>query len=87
MRVKKDFMLRQVANNYFVVPVGKVAKEFNGIITLTETGAYLWKELQKDSDFDSLVDSLIETYDISLAIAKEDTKLFIKSLEDADLLD
>lgn len=86
MKVKKGFMLREVAKNHVVVPVGKAAVEFNGIINLNETGAFLWGKLVDDTTLDSLIAALLDRYDISFDIAKKDVLAFVKTLEDADLL-
>ena len=42
MKIKEGFILREVAGNYIVVAVGSAVKQFNGVITLNETGAFLW---------------------------------------------
>ena len=45
MRIKKDYRLRAVDEEYVVVPVGKAAKEFTGMIRLNSTAALLWELL------------------------------------------
>lgn len=47
MKIKSDYLLRKVADSYVVVPVGKATVDFNGMINLNETGAFLWQQLQK----------------------------------------
>ena len=47
MKIKNDFILRKVADSYVVVPVGELTLDFNGIINLNETGAFLFGLLQK----------------------------------------
>ena len=42
MKVKEDFLLREVAGCYVVVPVGKATVDFNGMLNLNDTGAFLW---------------------------------------------
>lgn len=46
MKIKPDFLLRKVAENYVVVPVGTAMVDFNGMINLNETGAFLWEKLE-----------------------------------------
>lgn len=87
MKVKKEFMLREIAGNLVVVPVGQAAIEFNGIINLNEIGAFLWTQMINDTNLDLLVDSLLSTYETSFEIARKDVSEFIKKLEDANLLD
>lgn len=48
MKIKEGFMLRQVAESWVVVPMRNEELDFNGMITLNETGAFLWKRLGKD---------------------------------------
>ena len=48
MKIKQGFILREVAGSYLVVAVGEAVKRFNGVINLNETGAFLWRLLEKE---------------------------------------
>ena len=44
MKIKDGYMVREVAGSQIVVPVGERTVDFNGIITLNETAAFLcWR--------------------------------------------
>lgn len=43
----KRFVLRKVAGENILVPVGNTALTFNGLVTLNESGAFLWKHMEK----------------------------------------
>ena len=49
MKIKEGFMLRQVAGQHIVMPLGQKALDFNCAITLNESGAFLWSVLEKRS--------------------------------------
>ena len=87
MKIKSGFMLRMVADNYIVVAVGEASKQFNGMITLNETSAFLWNFLMKGTTEEKLVDELMKTYDVSREIAIKDVKSFIYELEKINVLD
>ncbi len=87
MKVKEDFLLREVAGCFVVVPVGKATVDFNGMLNLNDTGAFLWENLQEETTKQELVEKLLSTYEITEDIASRDVDLFIKKLEDADLLE
>ena len=87
MKVKEDFLLRKVAGCYVVVPVGRATVDFNGMLNLNETGAFLWEKLQNDTTKEELVDSLLKEYEISEDIASRDVDVYIKKLEDAGLIE
>ncbi len=86
MKVKDDYLLRNVAGSYIVVPVGEGSLDFSGVITLNEVGAFLWERLQADITEDKLVEAVLAEYDIDKATAKADTAEFIAKLKGADLL-
>ena len=46
----KRFILRKVAGENILVPVGNTALTFNGLVTLNESGAFLWKHMEKNRD-------------------------------------
>ena len=87
MKIKKGFVLRDLAGQYVVVPVGAASKKFNGIIYLNETGSFLFNELQVNLTEEELVSKLLGEYDIDEATAKSDVKEFIENLRKAKLLD
>lgn len=87
MKIKKDFILRKVADSYVVVPVGKMTLDFNGIINLNETGAFLFGELQKGADREELIEKLLAEYDVTPEKAANDIDIFIQKAKDADVLE
>ena len=87
MKVKENFLLREVAGCYVVVPVGKATVDFNGMLNLNDTGAFLWEHLQKDTTKEELLKSMMETYEVTEELASKDIDNFIKKLEDAGVLE
>ena len=71
MKMKDGFLLRNVSDAYVVVAVGEAAKNFNGMITLNETGAFLWEALTEGcADKKALVDKLLAEYDVDTALVR-----------------
>ncbi len=86
MKIKDGFILREVADSYLVVAVGEAVKQFNGVINLNETGAFLWKLLEKGCDEKGLKDALLAEYDVDEETAAADIKAFVGKLKEADLI-
>lgn len=86
MKILDGFILREVAGNYIVVSVGDRVKKFNGVINLNESGAFLWKQLENESDEDSLINALMAEYDVDEELAKKDVKAFVSTLKEAGLI-
>jgi len=87
MKIKDGYVLREVANQIIVVPTGERAINFNGVITLNQSGKFLWEQLQKDITFDELVKSLLNTYNVSEEIARNDIEEFIDKLKSNNILE
>ena len=87
MKIKNGFVIRSVGGENVVVPVGEMSKEFHGMITLNETGAFLWEKLSEGATEEQLVDALLENYEVDKALASTDVKAFITKLSDNNLLD
>ena len=81
MKVKEGFILRQVGINYVLVPTGQTA-DFSNIVTLNETGAFIWKCLEKAMSLDEIAEELHREYDVDLARAKTDVKKYCHVLEE-----
>lgn len=87
MKTKEGFMLRNVAGRDIVVAVGAALVDFNGLISLNETGAFLWKELEKGTDYDAMLSRLLEEYDTDEATARQGIDLFLESARSAGLIE
>lgn len=86
MKIKEGFILREVAGNFIVVAVGSAVKEFNCVITLNDTGAFLWKQLEKGATEEQLLSALLNEYEVEEDIAKKDINAFIEKITNANLL-
>lgn len=87
MKIREGFMLRQIADNYIIVPVGKASYEFNGMIKLNETGAFIWKCLSENISIDNLIEKMTDEYNVNVEVAKQDINSFINQLKEANLIE
>lgn len=87
MRVKNGFVMRQLGEEYVVVPVGAAVDQFQGMIRLNETGAFLWKRLQSDSTEVDLLQALQAEYDVSEEKAASDLEKFLDILKEEGILE
>lgn len=87
MKIKSGFMLREIAGQSVVVPLGARVIEFNGIMTLSESGALLWRELEKNSTVDEMVEILLSEYDIDRETAQNDVEQFVKSMVETSIIE
>lgn len=87
MKLKENFVLRQVANTWVVLPLGAATLDFNGMLTLNESGVLLWKALEQGGDRDALVDALTGEYEVSRDVALTDVDAFLGKLAEAGCIE
>ena len=86
MKLNPEFVLRQVADTWVVLPVGQTSVSFNGMLTLNDSGALLWKTLEQGGDADALADALCAEYEVERQTALADAQEFIERLSQAGCL-
>jgi hypothetical protein len=88
MKVKQGFLLREIAGSWIVVPIGQRVVEFNGLMSLSESGAMLWKRLEEEvEDEQVLVNLITEEYDVGESEARDDILAFITSITEKGLIE
>jgi len=87
MKLNKNFVLRQVASRWVVLPVGAASVNFNGMVTLNDAGVLLWRTLEKGAEREALADALLAEYDVTREQALSDVDEFIKSLDKVNCIE
>lgn len=87
MKIKNTFILRKVAGNNVVLPMGASSESFSGMMMLNETGVFLWNILKNDVTMDDLINAMLSEYNVGAAEAKQDAEAFIDTLRSAGVLD
>ncbi len=87
MKIKEGYLVREIANCYIVVPVGDRVIEFKGIMTLNDTGNFIWRCLTEDISYNQLLASILDEYEIDEVIAKADLDDFIQSARENGVLE
>ena len=76
MKIKKEFITRTIAGATVVLPTGAAAARLNGMITLNDTGAFIWKFLQEEHTKEELLAAMLEEFEVDEACAREDIEGF-----------
>ena len=88
MRLKKGFVLRKICDERIVVGEGLEQVDFNKVICLNETAAYLWTNCEGvDFELDYMATKLVEAYHVSPDVALMDAQSVINKWFEAGMLD
>ena len=73
MMIKEGFILRQICGEYVVVGEGLAQVNFNKMLSLNASAAYLWEQMQgKDFTVQDMADALMDRYEVEQERAYED---------------
>lgn len=86
MKLRYEFTVRQIAGEYILIPMGKDALAFSGMISTNPVGALLCEKLKSETDEESLVEAVLEEFEVDRETAQADTREFLELLRKARLL-
>lgn len=86
MNCKHEFVLREVAGDYLLIPTGTTALDLNGMLTLNEVGAAIWKMLPEVENEATLAQRLAQEYDALPEQIRADVAEFFGRLCELDIL-
>lgn len=80
MIASANFIPREIAGEYLLVPTGAASAQLNGLITLNELGYFIFQTLQSEQSIDSLVSAITAEYDVDADTARADALEFLAQL-------
>ena len=81
MKLKEGFMLKKILDDYIVVPTGDNIVDFAVAVSLNETGAFLWKQLESEKSVLELAEALAGEYGVTADEVSGDVLEFIELLK------
>ena len=87
MKTKKGFRLRELGGDYILIGESVELVSFNNMITFNETAAYLWQAVEgKEFDVDTLTQLLLDEYEVTEDIAREDAQATIDDWKEIGII-
>lgn len=87
MKLNLEFVTREVAGEYLLIPVGKTTLDLNGMMTLNEVGAFLWEKLPDAENEAALVDAVLDEYEAERPEVEQDVSEFLSKLRELKIID
>lgn len=87
MKIRNEYIMRKIAGETVIVPVGDAAARFSGMITLNETGEFIWTFLQEENSEDGLLNAMLEEFEVDKDRASADIASFLEILRKNNMLE
>lgn len=86
MRTNKEYILREIAGESVLVPTGSASQKLNGMIRLTESAAFIWKQVDTAADLEEIIAKVQDEYEVDEETARRDTYGFLCELYIRDIV-
>ena len=85
LKLKDGFILREIGGDIMAIPSGEEL-DLNMMITLNETGAFLWQRLQEETTEEAMLKDMLEEYEVEEATARKCITEFLEKLNEYGFL-
>ena len=87
MKLVEGFCIRKILDETVIIPTGKAAHCLSGLISVNDTGEFLFELLQTEQTMESLVATLLEEFEVEKETAEADVEAFVKVLIENGMLE
>ena len=87
MKVKDGFVLRNVVDEYIVMPTGDNIAKFDGAVVLNEVSAFVFEQMKRPVSREDLLEAVLNEFEVDEATAKADLDALIEKLTEMGLIE
>ena len=82
MKANPGFILRNVVDEYILMPTGDNIGKFNGTVLLNEVSALVWEKLQNPISREDLLKAILDEFEVEKAVAAADLDALLAKLKE-----
>lgn len=86
MKIKNEYIMRNIAGDDVLVPIGKTVTDFNGLIILNEMAKFIWEKMIEVESEDELLNCILDEYEVEKDVAKADLDEFLNILRENNII-
>ena len=86
MKLKYNFSVNQIGESFVAVPLENGAIEFNGILKLNDSAAFIVEQLRSEISYESLIITVADHFSCDKDEAKENIDSVLENLKGSGLL-
>lgn len=83
MKKLEQFILRTIAGEHVMMPVGPTAQKFSGLINANDVSAFIWQHIEEVSTAEEMARLVTGEFEVSYEEALADTAGLIENMKKA----
>ena len=80
---KEEFLVRNIAGDNVMMPIGETAIKFNGLIMANDVAAFIWEQIENVETNEELAKMICEEFDVSYEVALGDATKLVAQMKKA----
>lgn len=86
MKIKSEYVMREIAGDTILIPVGDTINNFNGLVVLNELAKFIWEKMPESKDEEELLNYILDEYEVEREVAKSDLDEFLEMLRKENII-
>ena len=86
MKIKNEYIMRNIAGDDVLVHIGKTVNDFNGLIILNEMAKFIWEKMIEVDNEEELLNCILDEYEVEKDVAKADLDEFLNILRENNII-
>ena len=87
MKIKKGYVVREIAGQSFVIALGSESKSLNGMIKLNELARLIWDQLADGKGKKEIIEKILAEYRVERERAEADYDKLISTLQEVGVFE
>lgn len=87
MKIREGFTLRNVADEFIVIPTGENIAKFEGAVVLSDVAAFVFEQLKRPVSREDLLALVLAEFDVDKATASADLDALLAQFREMELLE
>lgn len=86
MKVNSEYVMREIAGDTILIPIGDTINNFNGLVILNELAKFIWEKMPQAKDEEELLNYILDEYEVEREVAKADLDEFLEMLKKENII-
>ena len=86
MKVNSEYVMREIAGDTILIPIGDTFNNFNGLVILNELAKFIWEKMPQAKDEEELLNYILDEYEVEREVAKADLDEFLEMLKKENII-
>lgn len=72
MKRNEEFIVREIAGDIIMMPIGETAIRFSGLVMANEVSAFIWENIEKVNNAEEMTQLVYDEFEVDYDEAKKD---------------